>query len=78
VRVLISVTERETTHLCKRFPSGSALLDPFTQALCEAGLEVEECRPAVATDVAQLGSTWAKRLGIPQRRQAWLLRARYP
>jgi len=78
VRALISVTERETTHLGKRFPSSSALLDPFTQALCEAGLAVEECRPALATDVAQLGSTWAKRLGIPHWRPAWLLRARYP
>jgi len=72
------VTERETTHLGKRFPSSDAPFDPFKRALCEAGLEVEECRPAVATDVAQLGSTWAKRLGIPHWRPAWLLRARYP
>jgi hypothetical protein len=77
--VLISVTERETTHLGKRFPCTSAIFDPFKRALSEAHLEVLECRPASANDAEQLGSTWAKRLGIPRRRPAWLLTARrYP
>ena len=77
--MLISVTDRETTHLGKRFPCTRAIFDPFKRALSEARLEVEECRAALATDVEQLGSAWAKRLGIPRRRAAWLLRARrYP
>jgi len=37
------------------------------------GLALESCRPATRADVARLGSTWAKRLAIPERRAAWLL-----
>jgi len=33
---------------------------------------------ASAVDVRDLGSSWAKRLGIPTRRPAWWLTARLP
>jgi 16S rRNA (adenine(1408)-N(1))-methyltransferase len=39
----------------------------------DAGLTVREIAPVTAGDVAALGSSWAKRLGIPVRRAAWRL-----
>lgn len=71
----MSVTEREKTALGKSYPCDSTALEPLNQALCAAGLEIRKCRPATAADVEELGSTWAKRLGIPRQRPAWLLRA---
>jgi len=55
---------------------GGALLDPLATALQAAGLHIIEGQPATAADVARLGSSWAKRLGIPDRRPAWVLTAR--
>jgi hypothetical protein len=55
---------------------GAALLDPLAHALRDAGLRVTSKRAATAGDIADLGSTWAKRLGIPARRPAWRLTAR--
>ena len=72
----MSVTERETSHLGRPYPSDSTALKAFSQALCAAGLEIRICRQATAADVEELGSTWAKRLGVPSRRPAWLLGAR--
>src|SRR4051794_7101936 len=40
------------------------------------GFEVIECRPATRADVERLSSAWGRRLGIPERRQAWLFRLR--
>ena len=57
---------------------GAGVLDPFAAALCQAGLEVAEPRLATVEDVSASGSSWAKRLGIPARRSAWLLVARRP
>ena len=57
---------------------GSALLTPFAHALRDAGLQVTVRREATAADVTATGSPWARRLGIPRDRQAWLLRARRP
>ena len=54
---------------------GAALLDPFAGALEAAGLGVVDRHVATAADVADLGSSWAKRLGIPTRRPAWSLAA---
>ena len=78
MQVLVSVTERDAPALGVRADQGAALLDPFRRVLLEAGLERAACRPVTAADVAALGSTWAKRLGIPARRPAWLLTARRP
>ena len=50
-------------------------LERFDCALREAGLGVK-LRPACEANVAPLGSSWAKRLGIPKRRPAWVLVAK--
>ena len=38
------------------------------------GLQPQETRQADGRDVERLGSSWARRLAIPDRRPAWLLR----
>ncbi|MDQ3938354.1 MAG: class I SAM-dependent methyltransferase [Chloroflexota bacterium] len=42
----------------------------------QVGLLVAEARPATDRDVDRLSSSWARRLGVPTRRPAWLLRFR--
>ena len=78
--MLTSVTERDVAALGPGVDParGSALLAPMAEALRCAGLRVRSCRSAAAGDVAGLGSSWAKRLGIPSRRPAWLLEAEHP
>ena len=78
MRVLVSVTPRDGLDVGQSAPSGQALLAPFAACLGAAGLEHLAICPATADDVAALGSTWAKRLGVPARRPAWLLVARQP
>ncbi|MGZ8726513.1 MAG: class I SAM-dependent methyltransferase [Aeromicrobium sp.] len=39
-----------------------------------AGLNVLEWRVATAGDIAELSSGWGRRLGIPERRTAWIFR----
>jgi hypothetical protein len=70
VHVLVSVTERDHLRVDAAQP-----LEQFARALGEAGLCVDACRQATVEDVEALHSSWAKRLGIPGRRPAWLLRA---
>jgi hypothetical protein len=70
--VLASIIERDGVAQ----DVGAALLDPFAHALRDAGLRVTGKRAATAADVAELGSRWARRLGIPERRPAWRLTAR--
>lgn len=41
-------------------------------AFAQVGLHVHELRPANESDVARLSSAWGRRLGIPDRRQAWI------
>ena len=76
MRVLVSVTPRDGPAVGEGFPSGPDVLAPFAAALSAAGLEQLTIRAATSDDVAALGSTWAKRLGVPARRPAWLLTAR--
>ena len=75
--MLASVTERDVAALGPGVEParGAELLTPLAEALGCAGLRVRSCRSATVADVADLGSTWAKRLGIPSRRTAWLLEA---
>jgi len=40
----------------------------------KVGLKAEEIRLADEQDVERLGSSWGRRLAIPRRRQAWILR----
>ncbi|MEA2677787.1 MAG: rRNA ((1408)-N(1))-methyltransferase [Chloroflexota bacterium] len=39
-----------------------------------AGLQMTELHPATTADVAALSSGWARRLGIPGSRPAWIIR----
>ena len=71
--MLVSAESRDGLGLC-----GAAVLDRFAEALCAAGLTLAERRLASVEDVRQSGSSWAKRLGIPACRSAWLLVARRP
>jgi hypothetical protein len=52
-----------------------ALVEPFACALRAAGVRVIERRAATAADMADLGSSWARRLGVPARRPAFVLSA---
>ncbi len=45
----------------------------LAEAYARAGLEPVCVRPVTAADVSDLGSSWAKRLDIPARREAWRL-----
>jgi hypothetical protein len=65
----VSLTERDHVD------NDGTGLERFGCALREAGLRVNS-RPACEADVALLGSSWARRLGIPKRRAAWVLVAR--
>jgi 16S rRNA (adenine(1408)-N(1))-methyltransferase len=40
------------------------------------GLTAEEVRLAEVSDIDRLGSSWGRRLGIPDHRQGWILRFR--
>ena len=51
-------------------------IDGLVDAYAAVGLCAKETRPATREDVARLGSSWARRLGVPARRPAWLLRFR--
>ena len=64
--MLVSLTERDHVQ-----HEGEPLAR-FACALREAGLRVHT-RAAQEDDVTQLGSSWAKRLGIPSRRPAVML-----
>jgi 16S rRNA (adenine(1408)-N(1))-methyltransferase len=59
---LATVDDAAATELARRYGS--------------AGYEVNELRLATRADVALLSSGWGRRLGIPERRQAWLFRLR--
>ena len=67
VRVLLSITEREKA-------TGLGAIDLADVGRLAArygdGLVLVEAREATDADVADLGSSWAKRLGIPRRRGA--------
>ena len=69
----MSVTERDTPALGTSARLGSDALSGFAAALREASLDVH-CREVDASDVVD--SSWAKRLGIPRQRPAWMLVAR--
>lgn len=55
--------------------AGDQGLERFACALREAGLKAH-IRTATDDDVTQLGSSWAKRLGVPRRRPADVLVAK--
>lgn len=53
-----------------------AQVERLEQSYAAAGLETVEIRPVTAADVTQLSSGWARRLGIPGSRPAWIIRLR--
>jgi 16S rRNA (adenine(1408)-N(1))-methyltransferase len=56
--------------------SVAAEADALELATCyvACGFELEESQAATAEDVAHMSSAWGRRLGIPARRAAWLIR----
>ena len=52
--------------------------DALAGAYASAGLRPLGVAPLTAADVAGLGSSWARRLGIPDRRAAWRVALRAP
>lgn len=70
LRLLLSLTERDAR--------GPGMVDEAAAAEVAArwqpyGLSCHDLRRATASDIADLGSTWAKRLGVPARRPAWVI-----
>jgi len=73
LELLLSATDRDSAA------AGSSLEDDDDVARLAAayealGLQVVERRPARESDVDRLSSAWGRRLGIPARRRAWLIR----
>jgi hypothetical protein len=77
VRVLVSLVERDRAAVSAQYGAGDPLT-AFGRVLSEVGLDTRACRLATPLEVADLGSSWAKRLGVPGRRPAWQLVARLP
>lgn len=75
-RLLLSVTERDLA--AGATPLDDTAMVDLAVAYGSAGFDCIEVRQATAADVDESGSTWAKRLGIPSRRPAWLLVAHRP
>src|SRR5438094_3891472 len=71
MHILASLVERDGM----REVGGAALLMPMERTLREASLSRTRLHHAANADVVGLGSSWAKRLGIPNRRPAWSLSA---
>ncbi len=76
VRLILSTGPREVA-------TGLGVLDAagaraLADAYACAGLRPICARPVTAADVSELGSSWAKRLAIPDRRAAWRVALRAP
>jgi 16S rRNA (adenine(1408)-N(1))-methyltransferase len=74
LELLLSATDRDAAA------AGATLDDDMdlahlADAYAAAGVHVIECRTADQSDVDRLSSGWGRRLGIPVRRRAWLIRA---
>jgi 16S rRNA (adenine(1408)-N(1))-methyltransferase len=74
VELLVSATERDAD--ATRTLNNDADAACLAHGLEAAGFSCAEWRPASESDVQRLSSGWGRRLGIPERRQAWLFKAR--
>lgn len=74
LRLLLSVTERDAAPGLRPLDAGA--VQDMARRYEEAGFAALDARPATEDDVAATGSGWARRLGIPARREAWWLRLR--
>ena len=72
LEVLLSVGERELSLGLP--PLDERWAAELSASYAAAGLNAFDIRPATADDIARLSSTWAKRLGVPHSRRAWILR----
>lgn len=72
LELLVSVVEADAAAGSP--PIDEARAHALATAYQSLGLEAEEVRLADESDVDRLGSSWGRRLGIPRRRQAWILR----
>jgi 16S rRNA (adenine(1408)-N(1))-methyltransferase len=75
IEILVSATERDAAAVGITL-ANTADAHYLGCRLESAGLQLVECRLATESDIDRLSSGWGKRLGIPARRQAWLLRLR--
>jgi hypothetical protein len=73
LRVLLSVAPRDGMPIAQLDARSVAEL---VHGYETTGWSVTEARRARAADISTIGSSWARRLGIPVRREAWLLHAR--
>jgi 16S rRNA (adenine(1408)-N(1))-methyltransferase len=71
VTAVLSVTGRERGL---GLPALDGIAGSLAAGYAEHGLTLVEWRPASAPEIAGTRSSWAKRLGAGQRREAWLLR----
>ncbi|MBA2488420.1 MAG: class I SAM-dependent methyltransferase [Chloroflexi bacterium] len=72
VRLLLSLGDRDRPSVAEGQLTHAAAVTVAAR-WSERGLHCLELRPATLKDVTQSGSSWAKRLAIPARRDAWLL-----
>jgi 16S rRNA (adenine(1408)-N(1))-methyltransferase len=72
--LILSVGERD--HAMGLQPLDEARITHIDRAAHAAALELVEHRAVTRADVDAAGSTWARRLAIPERRAASLLRLR--
>jgi hypothetical protein len=73
-RVVVSVMPADEQAI--GLPASLGRLEALARASAAAGLDVSPPRPFEPADALQLRSSWAKRLGVPARRPATLLRVR--
>src|SRR4051794_8645571 len=71
LRLLVSVAERDASAGLE--PTTKASMDRLARSYAARGFTTCAVRRATAQDIATIGSSWARRLGIPARREAWLL-----
>ena len=75
VEILISASERDAAAQGISLQSEEDGVE-FASRLQSAGLHVVDCREALRSDVDRLSSGWGRKLGIPERRRAWLFLCR--
>ena len=71
VELLVSASERDAAAQGLALESEAHAVE-FASRLQSAGIQVVDCRQADRSDVDRLSSGWGRKLGIPERRRAWL------
>jgi 16S rRNA (adenine(1408)-N(1))-methyltransferase len=74
-RVVVSVDARDRLELPVLTAADAGAI---RTRWARAGLELTAFSPTTANDVAAVGSTWARRLGVGRDREAWQLDLRRP